>query len=139
MTATVTRWIEFDAGHRVARHQSQCRHLHGHRYRLTVEVAGPILDDDSPAHGMVIDFGAIKDALVDIHDSWDHRFLLGIDDPLLSDLEHLPGVVVLDRQPTAENLATLAHARLTKHLAPLDVVRVTIDETAKCSATVTAP
>lgn len=28
----ITRRLEFDAGHRIPDHQSQCRYLHGHRY-----------------------------------------------------------------------------------------------------------
>jgi 6-pyruvoyltetrahydropterin/6-carboxytetrahydropterin synthase len=137
MTASVTRFVEFDTGHRVARHESKCRHLHGHRYRLTVEVEGPIRDDDSPEHGMVIDFGRVKEALMVIHDEWDHRFLIGTDDPLARDLAAYPGLVVIDRQPTAENLAQIALDRLTPLLDPLTVRRVTIQETTSCEATVT--
>jgi len=133
---TVSRFIEIDAGHRVARHESQCRHLHGHRYRLTVDVTGPVKNDNSPEHGMVIDFGSLKLALQRIHSDWDHKFLIGADDPLERDLSVFPGVVVLDRQPTAENLAAIAMERLTELLQPLKVVRVSIQETTACSAEV---
>ena len=136
MTVSVRRHIEFDTGHRVARHESKCSHLHGHRYRLTVEVAGPIRVDQSPEHGMVIDFARVKDALLVIHDEWDHRCLIGADDPLLDFFTGLPGVVVVDRQPTAENLADIAMSRLSTLLAPLSVVRVEIEETSSCTATV---
>lgn len=135
--ATVTRFIDIDAGHRVARHETKCRHLHGHRYRLTVTIAGPVKDDDSPEHGMVIDFARVKDALTVIHDEWDHRFLLGADDPLVDAMSGLPGLVVLPVQPTAENLCGLAADRLAKLLDPLRVVTVTIQETTACSASVT--
>lgn len=136
MRTTVRRFVDVDAGHRVARHQSKCRHLHGHRYRITVEVEGPIRDDGSPEHGMVIDFSRVKDALMVVHDDWDHRFLIGEDDPFVDDLSNLPGVVVLPVQPTAENLAHLAAARLGELLTPLLVVRVDIEETSSCTATV---
>lgn len=136
-TVAVSRYIELDAGHRVARHESKCRHLHGHRYRITVTIEGDIKDDDSPEHGMVIDFGRIKDVLTALHDELDHRFLIGADDPLLSDLSALPGVVVLPVQPTAENLAVMAMDYLAAGLAPLRVAAVEVQETAKCSASVT--
>lgn len=138
MTVTVSRFVEFDTGHRVARHESKCSHLHGHRYRLTVEVAGPIINDGSPEHGMVIDFARVKDALMIVHDDWDHRFVVGADDPLCEQMRSLPGVVVLDRQPTAENLAAVAFERLNELLAPLNVVRVTMQETTACEASVLA-
>ena len=33
---TITRKLEFDAGHRIPDHNSQCRNLHGHRYTLLI-------------------------------------------------------------------------------------------------------
>lgn len=134
-TTTVTRYVEFDTGHRVARHESACSNFHGHRYRLTVEVEGPVRDDNSAQHGMVIDFGHIKDALQYVHDLWDHRFLIGADDPLADVFNTAPGVIVVDRQPTAENLAAIAAGHLSRLLAPLTVTRVTMQETTKCEAT----
>lgn len=137
MRATVERFVEFDTGHRVSRHESKCKHLHGHRYRLTVSVSGPIKQDDSPENGMVIDFGRVKEALMVIHDQYDHRFLIGQDDPLLSEMQHLPGLVVLPVQPTAENLAELAFYLLSGLLSPLTVEFVEVQETASCTARVT--
>lgn len=137
MTTSVVRFIEFDAGHRVARHESKCRHMHGHRYKLTVEVAGEVHQDDSSEHGMVIDFGRVKTALMVIHDEWDHRFLLGEDDPLVQSLRSMPGVVILDRQPTAENMAAIAFERLQISLPDVTVIRVSVQETTSCEATVT--
>lgn len=138
MRATVERFIDIDAGHRVARHESKCRHLHGHRYRLTVTVEGPVKTDDSPEHGMVIDFSRVKTALTAVHDAWDHRFIIGDDDPLAETLYGLPGVVIVPYQPTAENLASAAMQTLQTMLAPLHVVRVTVQETTSCTAAVTA-
>jgi 6-pyruvoyltetrahydropterin/6-carboxytetrahydropterin synthase len=134
--AEVTRFVEIDAGHRVARHESKCKHLHGHRYRLSVTVGGPIKDDNSPEHGMVIDFTRVKEALMVVHDMWDHRFLVGADDPLRGELMNLPGVVVVPVQPTAENLAEMALAILQDYLSPLTVVSVVVQETTSCSAEV---
>ena len=41
---SVTRKLEFDAGHRIPDHRSQCRNLHGHRYVLEVTLAGDIVN-----------------------------------------------------------------------------------------------
>ncbi|MHB8760606.1 MAG: 6-pyruvoyl trahydropterin synthase family protein, partial [Thiobacillus sp.] len=35
----ITRRLEFDAGHRIPNHGSQCRHLHGHRYALEITLS----------------------------------------------------------------------------------------------------
>ncbi len=57
----ITRRLEFDAGHRIPDHASQCRHLHGHRYALEVTLSGDIIKADGvPVNGMVMDFADVK-------------------------------------------------------------------------------
>ena len=41
---TITRRLEFDAGHRIPHHDGQCRHLHGHRYAIELTVSGDVLE-----------------------------------------------------------------------------------------------
>lgn len=113
----ITRRLEFDAGHRIPDHQSQCRHLHGHRYAMEITLAGDIIQrEGDPANGMVMDFSAIK-ALATRHlvDAWDHAFLVWSGDrPVVEFLRSLPDhkTVLLDCVPTAENLAQEAFAIL---------------------------
>ena len=109
----VTRRLEFDAGHRIPDHKSQCRHLHGHRYAIEITLAGNIIcQAGDPANGMVMDFSEIKllarQHLVDL---WDHSFLVYAGDaPIVDFLQSMPDhkTVILDRVPTAENLAEIA-------------------------------
>ena len=113
----VTRRLEFDSGHRIPDHRSQCRHLHGHRYVLEVTLSGEILaKDGDPANGMVMDFSEIKSlAKTHVVDRWDHAFLVYSGDaPVVEFLATLPGhkTVILDCIPTAENLAQLAFETL---------------------------
>ena len=113
----VTRRLEFDAGHRIPDHKSQCRHLHGHRYALEVTLAGEIIQQPGdPANGMVMDFSEIK-SLAQQHlvDHWDHSFLVYAGDlPAVTFLKSMPDhkTVILDCIPTAENLAEKAFAIL---------------------------
>ncbi len=109
----ITRRLEFDAGHRIPDHASQCRHLHGHRYALEVTLCGDIIDAaGQPSNGMVMDFAEVKSiAHEHIVGKWDHAFLVHRDDRLVVDLlAQIPDhkTVVLDVVPTAENLARLA-------------------------------
>ena len=109
----ITRRLEFDAGHRIPDHASQCRHLHGHRYALEVTLSGDVIRaDGSPVNGMVMDFSEVKAiAKTQVVDAWDHAFLVYRHDRTVADfLASLPGhkTVLLDMVPTAENLATLA-------------------------------
>lgn len=109
----ITRRLEFDAGHRIPDHKSQCRHLHGHRYAIEITLTGKIIQrDGDAANGMVMDFSDVK-RLANTHlvDLWDHAFLVYSGDTAVRNfLETLPDhkTVVLDCVPTAENLAQLA-------------------------------
>lgn len=109
----ITRRLEFDAGHRIPNHASQCRHLHGHRYALEVTLAGEIIDIEGAAEqGMVRDFSDVKAiAHAALVEHWDHAFLVYQGDRVVTELlASLPGhkTVVLPVVPTAENLATEA-------------------------------
>ena len=55
-----------------------CERLHGHNYRVSVEVDGP-LDENQ----YVIDFIALRDELKAITDELDHRMLLPTGHPLI--------------------------------------------------------
>jgi 6-pyruvoyltetrahydropterin/6-carboxytetrahydropterin synthase len=109
----ITRRLEFDAGHRIPDHKSQCRHLHGHRYAIEITLAGEIIErDGDAANGMVMDFSDVK-TLANKHlvDAWDHAFLVySGDTAVVAFLQSLPNhkTVLLDCVPTAENLAQLA-------------------------------
>ena len=109
----ITRRLEFDAGHRIPDHQSQCRHLHGHRYALEITLSGEVIEKDGDAaNGMVMDFSQVKElAKAHVVDVWDHAFLAYRGDiAVVAFLQSMPGhkTVILDVVPTAENLAAEA-------------------------------
>ena len=110
---TITKRLEFDAGHRIPQHKSQCRNLHGHRYALEITLEGdPVDDPTSSDHGMLMDFSDVK-AIAKEHlvDLWDHAFIVHEGDMQIRDLlDQIPGhkTVVVDRVPTAENLVAIA-------------------------------
>ncbi len=109
----ITRRLEFDAGHRIPNHGSQCRHLHGHRYVIEITLSGEIVGTEGAAdQGMVMDFSDVKRIASSVLvDQWDHAFLVYQGDRAVVDfLETLPGhkTVVLPVVPTAENLAAEA-------------------------------
>jgi 6-pyruvoyltetrahydropterin/6-carboxytetrahydropterin synthase len=125
MTSFITtREIGIDMGHRVTNHGSKCRSVHGHRYKIAAEVAGE-LEIVGSSEGMVIDFGFLKEEMMDAIDApCDHALCLWSRDPLLTDwavsstdtalAEHYGGAAsqwiggklyILATVPTAENLA----------------------------------
>ncbi len=109
----ITRRLEFDAGHRIPNHNSQCKHLHGHRYALEVTLSGDIITlEGASEQGMVMDFSDVKRiAKEQVVDAWDHAFLVYRGDTVVMDFlntlaEHK--TVILEVVPTAENLAQVA-------------------------------
>jgi 6-pyruvoyltetrahydropterin/6-carboxytetrahydropterin synthase len=121
-TITITRRIEFDAGHRVPDHDSQCRNLHGHRYVLEATVAGDVqTKPGDPENGMITDYGALRHVMQsEVAEKWDHAFLVHKDDHTVVEfLKSIPGhkTVILDVVPTAENLVALAMRRIRLALA----------------------
>jgi 6-pyruvoyltetrahydropterin/6-carboxytetrahydropterin synthase len=109
----ITRRLEFDAGHRIPNHTSQCKHLHGHRYALEITLSGDIITQEGASEqGMVMDFSDVKRiAKEQVVDAWDHAFLVYRGDTtVLEFLNTMTGhkTVVLDVVPTAENLALVA-------------------------------
>lgn len=140
----ITRRLEFDAGHRIPNHGSQCRHLHGHRYALEVTLSGRVVATAGAAdEGMVMDFSEVKRiAQRVVVEPWDHAFLAWREDAaVLEFLATLPGhrTVVLDAPPTAEHLAAEAFRRLDAaykeaYGAGLRLERVRLYETPNCWA-----
>lgn len=115
----ITRRLEFDAGHRIPNHDSQCKHLHGHRYALEVTLSGDIIIAEGAAEqGMVMDFSEVKAiAMHHLVDLWDHAFLAWKGDKVVVQFLHtLPGhkTILFDAPPTAEHLAVAAFRILDK-------------------------
>lgn len=145
---TITRKLEFDAGHRIPDHKSQCRNLHGHRYTLEVTLVGAVIEvEGSSDNGMIMDFSDVK-ALAKEHlvDVWDHAFLAYEKDTVVREfLDSIPGhkTVIIDRIPTVENLAQTAFNILNaayrdRYGTGLRLQKLVLHETPNCWAEITA-
>ena len=78
----------FEAAHQLPRvpEGHKCGRLHGHSFRVTLHVSGPVDEDQ----GWVIDFAEVKRVFKPIYEMLDHHFL--------NEIEGL-------ENPTSENLA----------------------------------
>ena len=161
---TATRHHDICAGHRVVGHESKCRHMHGHNYRVHFHVRSEGIISKSlgvndirgtklDSLGRVMDFSVIKEKLcMWIEENWDHKFLHWTADPIVSaikdslDLEYAAdeepqlvcagSFVAVPFNPTAENMAKhLVEVIGPQQLAGtgIELYKVVIDETAKCS------
>lgn len=106
----VVKQIEWDMGHRVMNHNSKCKNIHGHRYKLEIALEGNLVDEQgASSEGMVIDFGDVKKiAMEHVHDVLDHGFMVWEKDILLKNFfeknKDFKSIVV-PFTSTAENLA----------------------------------
>ena len=119
---TLTTFVEFSSAHTLNGHDGPCRRMHGHNWKVEVEVSGNKLDNI----GMVIDFKKIRIMTNQVVDRLDHQFL--------NDLSAFK-----DENPTAENIAKYIHAELTKSINNDNIIVKSIKlwETDKSAVTYT--
>ncbi len=97
---------DFASAHTLRDYPGACARMHGHNWKVEVEVRAAALD----AVGMGVDFKVIKQATRDIAARLDHRYL--------NELEPFT-----DINPTAENIAAYFYRELSTRLND-DRVRV---------------
>lgn len=97
----IAKEFRWEMGHRLRFHEGKCKNLHGHSYKLLVEVEGNV-----EGYGMVMDYYDMKTVIGPIVDELDHSFIVNKDDAeLLEVLEKLNShKVVVDFETTAENI-----------------------------------
>lgn len=136
MKTTAIRYHDFTMGHTVTNHESGCRHLHGHNYRIHFEIKA-----DLDELGRVLDFSVMKKLLCDwIENTWDHKFMIWKDDPRLDALLRIDeeSLIIVPFNPTAENIAAYFLNEVAPKLLPenVELVSVKLEETRKCSVKV---
>lgn len=136
---TANRYHDISCGHRVVGHESKCKFLHGHNYRLHFTIASNTPDDLDDI-GRVLDFGVIKTHLCEwLEQHWDHKFLIWDEDPMLEYLMVISpeSMLPVPFNPTAENMAKYMVEIVGPHLlnnTGTHLVKCVIEETRKCSA-----
>lgn len=153
---TMERWgielekeyFKFSAAHFLIFPDGSAERLHGHNYRVFVEVGAGLSE-----HGLVIDFKMIKPVVRDLVDSLDEHWIVPGEHPILSvertdagltEVRYMEryyaapseDVIVLPMNNTSsENLATWVGRELAQRLkvrfpgVVLDSLRVAVEET----------
>ncbi len=110
--------VDFSAAHLLRGYDGPCARLHGHNYRLEVEVEATRLDEI----GLAVDFSEIRSAARAHIADFDHR--------------HLNEIPPFDQlNPTAENVAAVLFRRLAATLNSdrVRVAAVTLSESERSS------
>ncbi|MBR9978603.1 MAG: 6-carboxytetrahydropterin synthase [Bacteroidetes bacterium] len=77
-TLRIAREFHWEMGHRLPFHLSGCANIHGHSYKLWVEIEG-----HCDANGMMIDYGEMKQLVMPVIDEFDHCFLCDENDDVM--------------------------------------------------------
>ncbi len=104
MPFRIAKTFTIESGHLLTKHPGACRFPHGHSRTVEVIVTADTLDE----HDMVCDFKALKTAVAEIVNRYDHTFSLNTADPRFREFRAAYGDRVLAFQntdPTTEVLA----------------------------------
>lgn len=101
---TLTTMVEFSSAHTLVGHSGPCKKMHGHNWRVEVEITGEKLDKI----GMVVDFKEIRKATNLVVGELDHEFLNNLE-PFSED------------NPTAENIARYIFTKLSEEFSNKNV------------------
>jgi len=91
--------LDFAAAHTLKGYDGDCARLHGHNWKIEVEIIGSKLNEI----GMVIDFKKIKKQAKEVIAELDHRYLN--DHPYFA-----------DKNPTAENIAQFIYQQIQSRI-----------------------
>lgn len=124
----IAKEFRWEMGHRLPFHKGKCVNLHGHSYKMLVEVEG-----DIDENGMVIDYYDLKAIINPIVEDLDHAYLVWKGDTeLILMLDQLKSKkVVIDTHSTAENMCLYFLDKIKAAELPENVksVKVRIYET----------
>ncbi len=136
----IAKSFHWEAAHRIPWHEGKCKNLHGHSYKMIVELEG-----DTNQNGIVMDFSELKDIVKPYIQLIDHTTLISANDTELLEVfeskrwkYHL-----LPFDSTAENLCYYFSGIIIKdHIELLSrnkiiAVNVKIAETESAYASVT--
>ena len=104
MIYRVCKSFEIENGHMLSKHPGRCKLPHGHSRRVDLVISSDHLDKND----MVCDFKALKLAVEDYLDQYDHALMVNSQDEFLKSLpvQYQTRLIVLDNEdPTTEVLA----------------------------------
>ncbi len=124
----IAKEFSWEMGHRLPEHFGKCKNIHGHSYKMIVE-----LDGEVDKNGMVLDYFDFKNIINPIVEELDHAFLVYHEDKVVIDfLNKLNSKkVVADFQSTVENICYYFLNRIKDSNLPPNIksIKVRICET----------
>ena len=99
----------FDSAHFLKGYEGKCSNIHGHRWRVVVEIKDEKLKEEGPQRGMLVDFSDLKKALKEECNKFDHSLIYEKDSLKATTIEALKDEEFVLNElpfiPTAENFS----------------------------------
>jgi len=132
----IAKEFQFDACHMLDGHNGKCHNLHGHTYRLLVEISNELITSGSSAD-MVMDYADIKSVVKQqIIDQLDHAYLYNQNNTnerqiaeLLQQMQRK--VFAFPCRTTAEGMSKFIFDRLS-HFLPVSMIKLWETPTSYC-------
>jgi len=114
----IAKEFRWEMGHRLPEHFGNCKNIHGHSYKMIVELEGEVNEK-----GLVLDFYDLENIVEPIIDKLDHSFLVyGGDKEIITFLEKMNSKkVIVDFQSTVENITKYFLSEISKNKFPSNV------------------
>lgn len=103
MLTKIAKDFIWEMSHRLTFHDGPCKNIHGHSYKLRVEIEG-VLDKNS----MILDYYDVEKIIKPLINQLDHAFLCDKDDKLMIPFLQENGFkyYIIDGFTTAENMVS---------------------------------
>ena len=126
----------FDSAHFLANYVGKCGNIHGHRWKVEIEVQSETLIESGQLEGMVVDFGDLKKHVKELVDFYDHALIIQEGTMRKQTLNCIKEdgfkIIEVSFRPTAENFAAFFYNMMKEK--GYNVKRATVFETPTNSA-----
>jgi len=97
----IAKEFRWEMGHRLPFHKGLCRNIHGHSYKMIIEINGEI-----DKNGMIIDFFDLGKIVKPMIEKYDHAFLCWSEDKIVKDflIKNRMKKVFINYHSTVENI-----------------------------------
>lgn len=119
----IAKEFNWEMGHRLPFHNGKCKNLHGHSYKMMLELEGEL-----DKNGMIMDYYDVKFIVGSIIEELDHAFMV-----CESDVEVIEIVkklktkhIITDFQSTAENICRYILGKIKKTDIPSNITKVKV-------------
>ena len=120
--------LHFDSAHFLKGYKGKCQNIHGHRWRVIVQVKGERLTEEGVERSMLIDFNRLKKELGCLCEKMDHCLLYekgSLEDSSQRALQQEGfQLIEITFRPTAEELAHYFFEKLKEKGVNVSMVKI---------------